>query len=152
MRLNNQAGITLLEMLVVLSILSLSLLIIAPNFKGPLNRLAFESEANQLQTTLETARSQAIRKNESIDVIINIHAKTYRNNFYPTSHAVPQDIDITIEAAASDVIDNEAIITFYPDGSAKGAEIELTRGNQSYVISVDWLLGDITMEQRRGAP
>ena len=152
MRLKNQAGISLLEMLVVLSILSLSLLIIAPNFKGPLNRLTFEAESNQLQTTLETARSQAIRKNESIDVVINVAAKTYRNNLYPTSHALPQDIDITIEAAASDVVDNEAIITFYPDGSAKGAEIEMTRGNQSYVISVDWLLGDITMEQRRGAP
>ena len=148
---NSQSGITLLEILVVLSIMSLSLLVIAPNFKGPLAKMSFEQEVQRFVSTLETARSQAIRRNEAVDVLINADLKTYSDSIYNTSKTLPNDTEITITAAATDITDDTAVITFYPDGSAKGADVQLTRQAQSYHISVDWLLGDIQMERARNA-
>lgn len=148
----SESGITLLEMLAVLSILSISLILIAPNIKGPLKRATFQAEAQKLVETLESARALAIQKNESVEFTINVAEKTYHNSRNRAERTFPDDMSITVETAANDVIDNEAIISFYPDGSAKGAEIELIQNDRGVFISIDWLLGDIRMEPHRDKP
>ncbi|MEM9183449.1 MAG: hypothetical protein AAGB27_09880 [Pseudomonadota bacterium] len=39
---------------------------------------------------------------------------------------------------------------FFPDGSSTGAQITLTAGSRSWLISVGWLTGEIELTE--GAP
>ena len=145
-----QRGFTLLELLVVLSIIVLGIGIIAPNVRLTDNS-AFSAEVREAAATLSYARRLAI-----------VQAAPVTARLYSGSNPVTEDAaapsrealrrqwrsaliqlryqdDLLPEAAVVDAV----AVTFYPQGGSTGGTLHFSRNQRSAVIQVSAITGRI---------
>ena len=67
----NQKGLTLIELLVVISIIGILATVAVPSFSQQIKQNRLISNANQLQSIFKFARSEAAKRNQSIQLINN---------------------------------------------------------------------------------
>ncbi len=121
---SNSAGFTLLEILVVLTIMALVALIVAPRFHatdGPSIRVAARAVAEQLRVLRASAIDHATIETVDLD------AMRARIGFRGTLS-----------------LDGDGKLLFFPDGSATEARIVLaTEQGEKLPLIVDWLTGSV---------
>lgn len=140
----SEKGITILEVLMVLTILSLSLIIIGPNLKSPLRNASYEGKVEKLVFDISNTRNQSIRKNTETVFYFDSKDKQYWSSIQTTKTKLSNEIDIDLIAADSEYLNFEtAGIRFYPDGSSTGGSITFRKDNKTHIISVDWLTGHV---------
>jgi len=140
-------GVTLLELLVVMTIIGLLLAIVPPIVSGVLPRLEHESAAREIATALRQARSRAISRNEATDLYLDVEARQYWTSTEPHPVELPPGLQLELYGAAALAPDeNSGGIRFYPDGSSTGGQIVLTQDARSYRVNVDWLLGRVQVD------
>ena len=76
MAARNLSGFTLIEMLVTLSIVSVMAVIVGASFQGVLDGVRMMSEINALQQGMNLARSEAIKRGQSVSVCPGTAAST----------------------------------------------------------------------------
>jgi len=137
-----ESGVTLLEMIVVLVIISISLIIVAPNFKSSNINAASQYKIKEIMTLMSDTRNQAIRKNKEFVFFIDVENKQYWSSSALPKKNILTDFEVKVLAAETEYL-NEMTggIRFYPDGSSTGGTISLNRNNESHHINVDWLTG-----------
>ncbi len=142
-----EAGLTLLEILVVLAIAA-SLIAAAPwgSFSA-LERVELKALARDMAAELRAARAHARRDQTTERFLIDLDARTYGLAGRGAPTALPADVRIEVRAARED-LEGAATgaIVFAPDGSASGGSVVLTRANRVQKISVAWLTGTVTLE------
>lgn len=111
----NMSGFTLLEMLVILSILSLLAGIAFPSVDKALRRQTFHASALQVEAGLRAARASAVRTGREV----RIAPKSDRLGF---SYG---NVATRLPATMLLVMPNGGV-AFYGDGSSSGGEISLT--------------------------
>lgn len=140
-------GFTLLELLVVLSIVALIISLSLPNFRIPGFASVEARAGRQIMTGLADARQQAIFKNSETIFSIDFDASSFRAGSAPAVRlAGIERLDLIV--AEKEVIGrSRGMIRFYPDGSSSGGEIVISNsaGNKS-TIRVNWLTGRISMD------
>lgn len=146
-----QAGFTLLEILVVLTIAALLLVVVPPMLNGSMESAEFKSSVRDLAAGMRLARSSAIVENRSVAVILDVKDRSFQITDSGEIRHFPQDLSVTLNTASSEMIDeNRGAIRFFPDGSATGGSVVLQAKNQALEVSVDWLTGRISISDKEG--
>jgi len=131
-----ERGVTLLELIVVLAILSLIVVAMAPLI-NPWHRGAMiDVAARELALALRETRTAAIYGNKQTTFTLDGPAGEYWSDAAPSRKTLP--VKITARFASQAELGQ---IQFYPDGGASGGTIVLRDAHRSANIRVDALSG-----------
>lgn len=146
-------GFTFLEILVVISILSILFLISAPRFKGVALKNQLQTGARELALLLRLARAESIHSGFPVQVKINVDEGWYQlslppreedDTYYPGEDRrrteverrryLPRDVgfkEVSTDAPPVEKDKRIARVIFFPNSSATGATIVLVnkKGN-----------------------
>lgn len=77
-----------------------------------------------------------------LDTANNVYKITGRKK----SYSIPESIELSLFTTTTETLsDNSGRIRFFPDGSATGGRVTLIGKNQTLVIDINWLTGEIKL-------
>jgi len=141
--------VTLLELLIVLSIMAIIAAMVLPLFGGSgVSTAELKSAARQVAAGLRVARSEALATRQETRVVLDLQQRTFRIDRNPYVHALPRPIEVKLFTAQSDLV-NERVgaIRFFADGGSNGGRVTLAAGTRKYDIDVDWLTGRVAIQE-----
>ncbi len=145
------AGITMIEVIVVLVILSAVTAIVSPNFRSANISESVDKLAATIASNLRQARSQAIRKGRT--QLFGYNAKSRTFLIGGKTKVLAHNVLITVRFTAPRRFrddDGGHHIAFFHDGASSGGRI-IVRKNTSWTeISVDWLTGAVEVNANVG--
>ncbi len=124
----DEAGLTLLELLVVLTVLALVSSLLAYRYGGAGGQRSFERGVAAVRQLLETAHAEAV-----------LRGRLRRVSVREIEAAAPE------LRVAGDGGDGRPI-TFLPDGTASGGALLLFGEGRSTRLEIDWLTGRPTSD------
>jgi general secretion pathway protein H len=138
-----EAGFTLIEMLVVLTILAVTMTFAGPLLSGGSQGTRLQLAANELASAVRLTRSAAITRNTETSLTIDVDKRSFASTVVNKRLFAPE-IEAKVRfagdigAAASD-----GAFRFFPDGSSTGGDVTLSlRGSQAK-LCVYWLTGEV---------
>jgi general secretion pathway protein H len=132
------AGVTLLELLVVLSIMAIVAALVLPMFGGGVSTGELRGAARQVAAGLRLARSEALATRQETRVVLDLERRTFHLARDGHEHALPRQIEMKLFTAQSDLVsDKLGAIRFFPDGGSNGGRVTLAAGERKYDIDVD---------------
>ena len=145
MRLTTNKGFTLLELLVVITILALASTLVGVNFAG--ERANLDSVARTLVTDLRYLRSRAMVSNVDTALVVDLSRGIYYSRVAKIERELPPSVALELTVDRRDADSERGQIVFYPDGSSSGGKVRLTRNGRSIDITTAWLNGYVTMRE-----
>lgn len=143
-------GFTLIELLLVLAIAAALAALVGLSGPPLLQGMELRSTALGWHGLMREARSQAVRDGRERVVEIDVERRLARlGNREPLG--LPAGVRLHVVVAGEEVGERGAAIRFFPDGSATGGVILLSReSGAARSIHVDWLTGRTRMETPDG--
>jgi general secretion pathway protein H len=139
-------GVTLLELLIVLSIMAVVAAMVVPMFGGGVSTAELKGAARQVAAGLRLARSEALATRQETRVVLDLERRTFTAAPQRQEHALPRAIELKLFTAQSDLVsDRVGAIRFFPDGGSNGGRITLAVGERKYDVDVDWLSGRVAI-------
>jgi general secretion pathway protein H len=128
-RRGNQAGFTLIELIVVIVIMAMVAGLVM--VKQPWHSAGLDTDATlrALMNGLRMARSRAIAQDREIEVVT-------ANGGFSVDGATPWAVPTDETLSASQVV-------FMPDGGSTGGTVLLVAGPRRIVVEVNWLTGRV---------
>ena len=144
---NASAGVTLLELLVVLTIMAIAAAFVYPMLAGTgVSTGELKSAARQVAAGLRLARGEALATRQETRLLLDLEQRTFRIDRDASVHALPKMIEVKLFTAQSDLVnDRVGAIRFFPDGGSNGGRVTLASGARKYDIDVDWLTGRVAI-------
>ena len=141
------AGVTLLELLIVLTIMAIAAAFVYPMFGGTgASTAELKSAARQVAAGLRYARSEALATRQETRVMLDLGERTFRIDRDAYVHALPKAIEVKLFTAQSDLVnDRVGAIRFFADGGSNGGRVTLASGERKYDIDIDWLTGRVAI-------
>ena len=139
------AGFTLMELLVVLTILGLALLLAAPALERNLPGLQLRTGTRDVASALREARAHAIGRNEEVTMVIDRQGGILQADGKQIIQ-LNRDIAIRMETSPSSGVGNNEI-HFFPDGTSTGGQLTLVLGERQKHVLVDWLTGAVSIAE-----
>jgi prepilin-type N-terminal cleavage/methylation domain-containing protein len=153
-----QSGFTLLELVVVVTILSVVCALALPALGDGLRRWRLQGAVQEVATILKFARNQSVAGRASVQVVLDRSRNVYwldspENGLQSTLdevlekgirlYAMPAGIRLgEITVAGSDPGVERLGILFFPRGNSTGADVEVRdEKGRTYRISVDSMTG-----------
>jgi general secretion pathway protein H len=141
------AGVTLLELLIVLSIMAIVAALVLPMFGGGVSTGELKSAARQVAAGLRVARSEALATRRETRVVLDLEHRTFRIDRDASVHALPERLELKLFTAQSDLVnDKVGAIRFFADGGSNGGRVTLAAGARKYDIDIDWLTGRVAIQ------
>lgn len=139
-------GVTLLELLIVLSIMAIVAALVLPMFGGGVSTGELKGAARQVAAGLRLARSEALATRQETRVVLDLEQRTFHVDRDPRLIALPRQIELKLFTAQSDLVsDKVGAIRFFPDGGSNGGRVTLAVGERKYDVDVDWLTGRVAI-------
>jgi general secretion pathway protein H len=141
----SEAGFTLLEVIITLTILGLALALIV-GYRPPWSSgLGLRNAAAELADGLRMARSEAIVQNQPVAFQLDLVGHRYQ-----IGSAQPRPLPAQLKIALLTVVGEQRSarigdIRFNPDGSSTGGRISIGDGARSIAVGVDWLSGRVSV-------
>lgn len=135
----NQNGYTLLELLVVLSILMMAYALFTPAFLRGNSSADFKAISQEIVGDMKKLRSRAILKGEILEFEILNDGLSYR--FTGSSSDVILSDGTSIEVTINN--DNPKQIKFFPNGTTNDFMLRIKKDNREMTITSEWPLGTI---------
>jgi general secretion pathway protein H len=132
MTARRSAGFTVIEILVVLTVLGLALGLIMTHGPVRSHRLELDAAARRVVGALRLARSRAIAEERT--VVLALDARGYR-----------LDRDAPTIWSGEVSLEGNRLVTFVPDGGSSGGRIVLRDGERTVAIGIDWLTGRVVL-------
>ena len=145
--MSRPAGFTLLEMLVVITVMGLAMLA-APRVGGAWADGARDRAAVQeLGSGLSRARFMAVAMRSPVEVLFNLKERTWRTSPAGPKGRLP-DVEISVLGIDGATVRDASTsaIQFYPDGGSSGGTILIdmpTSQGKPTRVATDWLSGRI---------
>jgi len=139
-------GVTLLELLIVLSIMAVLAAMVMPIFGGGVSAGELKGATREIAAGLRLARSEALATRKETRVMLDLEGRTFQVERDGRTHTLPRRIELKLFTAQSDLV-NEKIgaIRFFPDGGSNGGRVTLTAGERKFNVDVDWLTGRVAI-------
>lgn len=138
-------GFTLLEILVVISVIALLLAVVPPLVKRSTSS-ELKSAVRDLVIGLRWARSEAVGERHSVALWVDTAERNYFVETRPNRRPLPDSSKVLVTTVQSETDGSMAAIRFYPDGSSTGGSIDLSVNGEGYRIKVDWLTGGVSLD------
>ena len=138
-------GFTLLELLVVITILALVSTLVGVNFGGDGTNL--DSIARTLVTDLRYVRSKAMIANADAALVLDPDSGAYYSRAAKIERPLPDSVSVELTVDLRDTDGRRGQIVFYPDGSSSGGEVRLSRNGRSLEITTAWLNGYVSLQE-----
>jgi len=144
--LRRPTGMTLLELLIVLSIMAVVAAMVIPMFGSGVSSTALKSAARQVAAGLRLARSEAVATRHDTRLVLDLEHRTFQVEPDARIHALPRELEMKLYTAQSDLVsDRVGAIRFFPDGGSNGGRITLASGERKYDVDIDWLTGRVAI-------
>lgn len=148
----NNLGYSLLEMLVVISIIALVTLSTPTAITKIIPNFQVRQFANDLAERVRIMRREAIQENSVkgfiYDPNTNVIAEFGGNmGAEGDTLAIPAGVSFTFEPASEWRSVPENRLEFYPSGAASGGVIKVERGTVSVDIEINWISGAVEVHQ-----
>jgi general secretion pathway protein H len=141
-----QAGVTLLELLIVIALMGIVAALVVPMFGGPVSTSELRATARQLAAGLRLARSEAVSERRETFLVVDVAGKRFKVDREAREHALPSKVDLKLFTAQNDLVsENVGAIRFYPDGGSNGGRITVASGARKFNVDVDWLTGRVAI-------
>lgn len=139
-------GVTLLELLIVLSIMAVVAAIAIPRLGGGVSTTELKSAARQVASGLRFARSEALATRRETTVTVDLERRVFRVDRDPREIALPAASELKLFTAQSDIAsERTGAIRFFPDGGSNGGRLTIASGERKYEVDVDWLTGRVAI-------
>ena len=127
--------------------MGLLLALAAPRFHNIVPGFELQSSTRELAAALRETRSLALERGDPAVLVLDLAKRRYGAGGSSRSKALPGDIVLEALTAAEDISEEtrRAQFRFFPDGSATGGRITLSRGERAYRIDIDWLTGRVSI-------
>ncbi len=141
------AGVSLLELLIVLAIIAAVASIAIPIFGGSgVSNTELRGAARQLAAGLRLARSEAVAQRRETFLVLDVAGRRFKVDRDPREHALPRDVELKLFTAQKDLVDEKVgSIRFFPDGGSNGGRITVGSGERKFEVDVDWLTGRVAI-------
>jgi len=146
-RRRGAAGMTMIEILVVLAIMALGAALVVPMVAGTgVSNGDLKAAARQLAAGLRLARSEAITGRHETVLLLDIEKRSFRVAKDSREVALPAKVELKLFTAQSDLVsERQGAIRFFPDGGSNGGRITVASGERKYEVDVDWLTGRVAI-------
>jgi general secretion pathway protein H len=143
----HDSGLSLIEMLVILAILSTVVVVSVSSFYRPAENDRLRPLAAEIAAQLRTLRSVAINRNRDQAFVLNSNDRTYAFESLKVVRTVPAAISINLTTARQQVRSvDDARMVFFPDGTSTGGRLVLSQEKRQIVVDIDWLTGTVAIE------
>ena len=143
----HQPGFTLVELLVVMTIIALAMVAI-PAIVSGVPSMRLRTAADGMVATLRELHQQAIRRGVTTELILDPAARAYRVSADTAPRHFPEIVaELGFEPTAALFSNRNASIRFFADGSASGGTLFLKNGERVAAIKVDWLTGRVRRDE-----
>ena len=140
------AGVTLLELLIVLMIMAFVTAVVVPTLGGGVSTSDLKSATREVASGLRYARDQAIAQRVESLLVIDLDARTFSLPPDKHLHKLPEKLELKLFTAQRDLISEKVgAIRFFPDGGSNGGRITLAAGERKFDVDVDWLTGRVAI-------
>jgi general secretion pathway protein H len=140
-------GFTLLELLIVLVIIVLGFSVVALNLSSGKGTLEHKAAVRDVVSALRYARGQALMTHQEMTVSFDLSTNVYKVSGRNEEHKIPDAIALTLVTAQSELTgEGQGNVRFFADGSSTGGRVVLDRGEKSMQIDINWLTGQLEVE------
>jgi general secretion pathway protein H len=145
-------GFTLLELIVVLFIVVLGFSVVTINLSPGNDSTELKAAARDIVSALRYARGQALMSHQETTITLDLASNTYTVSGRGKVYIIPKTIDVTVVTAQSE-LNGKGIgnIRFFADGSSTGGRITLERGKAGWQIDINWLTGQIELDDAKAS-
>jgi general secretion pathway protein H len=141
------AGFTLLELLIVLVIIVLGFSVVALNLSSGAGTLEHKAAVRDVVSALRYARGQALMTHREMTVSFDLANNVYKISGRNEAYKIPDSLAVTVVTAQSELTgEGQGNIRFFADGSSTGGRVVLDRGEKSMQIDINWLTGQLEVE------
>lgn len=139
----NAAGFTLVELLIVATLLLTLSAILAPVLTSSPTRVLRES-AGEIATTLRETRRQAQARQTRRRFLVDTDARRFAIEGSNDWDPLPDGVMVELTTARSLLTgESRGGIDFFPDGSSTGGRVGLSMAGQALRVDIEWLTGRI---------
>ncbi len=139
------AGFTIVELLIVMTLLALAIGIAAANLEGGTARAKLDAEARRVTKVLSDARTGAIKSGLVTSVVPGDEPNVVRTLPGGDEIYLSDDFSVSLSPGTAGPTGRFTGIQFYPDGSASGGRVSLKSEAGVEEIAVNWLTGEIAI-------
>lgn len=145
------AGFTILELLIVLVIVVLGFAVVGLNLSSGKGAMEHKAVVRDVVSALRYARGQALMTHQEMTVTFDLEQNTYQISGRDEVFSIPESIEVTVVTAQSELSGGgQGNIRFFADGSSTGGRVVLDRGEISRQIDINWLTGQLEVEDVTG--
>ena len=143
---NKQKGFTLLEIIIVLTLIVLILGLSTIYFAGFLPTTKFNATGREISALVRHARTRARMNMQKQQVIFDLDGKTYGFEEQIVRN-IPSDVLITIiDPVYGEILHGKYRFVFHPAGGMEGGTILLSGGKKKMRIDLDPITGTVMMK------
>jgi len=142
-RQGGAAGFTLVELLVVLTLLAILSAVLAP-ILAPSPVRTLRGAASEIATTLRETRRQAQADQARRRFVVDTGAGHFGIEGAAAWRPLPEGVEVSLTTAEALVAEQgRGGVDFFPDGSSTGGRVTLSMEGQSVRVDIAWLTGRI---------
>lgn len=137
------AGFTIIELLIVITLVATLTAILVPTLAPSPTRLLREAASN-LSTTLRETRRHAQADQVRRRFLIDVDSHRYGIDQSSVWQELPEGVTAQLTTAES-LLTSKSVggIDFFPDGSSTGGRVVLALDEHSLRVDIEWLTGRI---------
>lgn len=140
------AGVTLVELLVVLTLMAIIAAIAVPILGPGVSNTDLKTAARKVAAGLRMARNDAVATRTDTRVLLDLEHRTFQIERDSRIHTLPREMQMKLFTAQSDLVtETTGTIHFFPDGGSNGGRVTLGANERKYEVDVDWLTGRIAI-------
>ena len=141
------AGFTLVELLIVFTLLVALTAALAP-LLIPSPTRALRASASEIATTLRETRRQAQAHQMRQRFLVDTESGKFGIEDTRTWRALPEDMNVQLTTGRSLLTGRTSGgIDFFPDGSSTGGRVALSIDDHSLRVDIEWLTGRIRVNE-----